>query len=68
LRVPTLVVHGAADPLADASGGKATADTIPGARLKLIPGMGHDIPRELFAELVTELTDHFRQGSPAPRT
>ena len=60
--VPALVIHGEADPLVDPSGGKATAAAIPGARLKLIPGMGHDLPPELFGELVTELTGHFREG------
>jgi pimeloyl-ACP methyl ester carboxylesterase len=60
--VPALVIHGEADPLVDPSGGKATAAAIPGARLKLIPGMGHDLPPELFGELVTELTDHFREA------
>jgi len=66
VRAPALVVHGVSDPLVDPSGGRATAAAIPGARLKLVPGMGHDIPRELFAELVPELTHHFREGIAAP--
>jgi len=66
LAVPTLVVHGEADVLVDPSGGKATAAAIPAARLKLVPGMGHDIPRQLFDELTSELTNHFRQGIAAP--
>lgn len=61
VRVPTLVIHGAADPLVTPSGGRATADAIPGARLKLVPGMGHDLPPELFDELVDDLATHFRQ-------
>jgi pimeloyl-ACP methyl ester carboxylesterase len=61
VRVPTLVIHGAADPLVTPSGGQATADAIPGARLKLVPGMGHDLPPELFGELVDDLSAHFRQ-------
>lgn len=52
LRVPTLVIHGADDPLVTASGGKATADAIPDAELMLIPGMGHDMPRELWPRMV----------------
>lgn len=59
---PTLVVHGEADVLVDPSGGKATAAAIPGARLQLVPGMGHDLPPELFDETVSALVDHFRQG------
>jgi pimeloyl-ACP methyl ester carboxylesterase len=51
VRVPTLVIHGEADPLVDPSGGKATAEAIPGAELKLIPGMGHDLPPAVFDEV-----------------
>ena len=49
LRVPTLVVHGLADKMVHVSGGRSTAAAIPGAELVLIDGMGHDLPRELFA-------------------
>jgi hypothetical protein len=38
--LPTLVIHGVADPMCDVSGGPATADAIPGAELVLIEGMG----------------------------
>jgi len=41
---PTLVIHGAADPLVPAAHGQATADAIPGAQLMLVEGMGHDLP------------------------
>jgi pimeloyl-ACP methyl ester carboxylesterase len=44
LRVPALVVHGQDDPLIDVSGGRATAQAIPGARLLEVPGMGHELP------------------------
>ena len=44
LRVPTLVLHGASDPLIGVSGGEATARAIPGSRLVVVPGMGHDLP------------------------
>jgi pimeloyl-ACP methyl ester carboxylesterase len=60
VRVPTLVIHGEADPLVTPSGGRATAEAIPGAQLKLVPGMGHNLPPELFGELVDELATHFR--------
>jgi pimeloyl-ACP methyl ester carboxylesterase len=52
LRVPALVMHGNADPLVHVSGGRATARAIPGAELVLIPGMGHDLPREMLPTLV----------------
>ncbi len=46
--VPALVIHGLADRLVHVSGGRATAQAIPGAELLLIPGMGHDLPRALW--------------------
>jgi pimeloyl-ACP methyl ester carboxylesterase len=44
LKVPTLVIHGTDDPLVSVEAGKDTAKSIPGARLMLIEGMGHDLP------------------------
>jgi len=55
LEAPTLVIHGKSDPLVNPSGGRATAQAIPGARLKLVDGMGHDLPRSLWSELVEEI-------------
>jgi len=48
LNVPTVVLHGADDPLVPLVGGQATAAAIPGAELRVIPGMGHDLPPALF--------------------
>ncbi|WP_223167099.1 alpha/beta fold hydrolase [Nonomuraea sp. SYSU D8015] len=56
LTVPTLVLHGEADPLIPLEGGRATAAAIPGARLVTYPGMGHDLPRPLWPDIVTEIT------------
>ncbi len=50
--VPTLVIHGEADPLVGVSGGEATAKAVPGAELLVIPGMGHDLPPQLWDEIV----------------
>ncbi|MGD9531278.1 alpha/beta fold hydrolase [Pseudonocardia sp.] len=50
--VPTLVVHGAQDPLVRPSGGRATAAAVPGSRLMMLPGMGHSLPRELWGVVV----------------
>jgi pimeloyl-ACP methyl ester carboxylesterase len=47
ITVPTLVVHGTEDPLMSVVGGKDTAANIPGAELRIIPGMGHDLPMPL---------------------
>jgi pimeloyl-ACP methyl ester carboxylesterase len=57
LDLPTLVMHGRADPLVVWSGGKALAKTIPGARLRVFPGMGHDMPRELWPTFAAEIGD-----------
>jgi pimeloyl-ACP methyl ester carboxylesterase len=52
---PTLVVHGEDDPLVPVSGGRATAAAIPGAELWTVPGMGHDLPRALWPELIDRI-------------
>lgn len=53
--VPTLVVHGLADPLVGASGGLAIARAIPGATFIGHAGMGHDLPRTLWRELARDI-------------
>jgi pimeloyl-ACP methyl ester carboxylesterase len=57
LRVPALVIHGTADTLVDVSGGRATAAAIPGAEVVLVEGMGHDLPRELWADFAERISD-----------
>jgi pimeloyl-ACP methyl ester carboxylesterase len=52
VHVPTTVIHGSRDVLVRPSGGRATARAIPGARLRLIEGMGHDMPRPVYPEMV----------------
>lgn len=51
--VPTLVVHGDADPLISPTGGRATASAVPGAELMLVAGMGHDMPLQVVPGIVT---------------
>jgi pimeloyl-ACP methyl ester carboxylesterase len=58
LRVPTLVIHGLDDTLIDPSGGRRTAELVPGAELLLVPDMGHDRPRELWPTLIDALAAH----------
>lgn len=50
--VPTLVMHGDRDTLIDISGGRRTAELIPGARFAVIEGMGHDYPPQLWSQWV----------------
>ena len=56
LDVPTLVIHGEDDPLVQVEGGRATAAAVPGAELLVIPGMGHNMPRALWPQLVDGIT------------
>ena len=64
LDCPTLVIHGEADRLIDPSGGRATADAIAGSTLKLVPGMGHDLPTPLFGEIADAIAAHAHQRPP----
>ena len=60
--VPTLVVHGSADPLIDVSGGRATAAAVPGAELVVVEGMGHDLPAALWPQVVDAITGLIARG------
>jgi pimeloyl-ACP methyl ester carboxylesterase len=55
LDLPALVIHGKRDVLVNPSGGRATARAIPGARLKMVDGMGHDLPRALWPIFTEEI-------------
>jgi pimeloyl-ACP methyl ester carboxylesterase len=59
ITVPTVVIHGKADKLMRPFGGRAVARAIKGARLVLFDGMGHDLPRELWDDIVGELKTTF---------
>jgi len=61
LRLPTLVLHGEQDPVFRLAAGRATAETIPGARLVTFPGMGHDLPRPLWPRFVAEVASLTRE-------
>jgi pimeloyl-ACP methyl ester carboxylesterase len=65
VQIPTLVIHGGDDMLIDPSGGEATAAAIPGARLEIIEGMGHDYPPELWPRLTALVVDHVRAAEAA---
>ena len=63
---PTVVVHGTKDRLVSPSGGRATAKAIPGARLVRIEGMGHDLPRGAWPQIIGAITENAaRAGQPA---
>jgi pimeloyl-ACP methyl ester carboxylesterase len=63
---PTLVIHGAEDPLIPLSGGQATADSIPGATLLVIEGMGHDLPEGAWPRLVGAISEHTAKAEARP--
>jgi pimeloyl-ACP methyl ester carboxylesterase len=62
VRVPTLVLHGVDDPLVQVAGGVATAEAVPESRLVTYAGMGHDLPRALWPDLVAEISAHARRA------
>lgn len=66
IATPTLVVHGAADTLVPAAAGRDTAANIPGAELKVIEGMGHDLPPELYETVVSAIVANARRARQWP--
>ena len=60
ITVPTLVIHGQDDPLLPIEAGKEVADLIPGARLMVVPRMGHDLPTSSIELFVKEVSSHCR--------
>jgi len=67
LDLPTTVIHGTRDTLIRPSGGRATAGAIPGARLRIFEGMGHDLPSELWPVFADEFADTARRAGWRPR-
>jgi pimeloyl-ACP methyl ester carboxylesterase len=55
LRKPLLVLHGDQDQILRVSAGKATAKAVEGARLVVLPGAGHDLPRPLWPQIAGEV-------------
>ena len=58
IRIPTLVIHGDDDPLVHLKHGVDTASMIPGAKLLMIQGMGHELPPAVWAQVVEAITKH----------
>jgi pimeloyl-ACP methyl ester carboxylesterase len=55
---PTLVIHGKDDPLVPLTGGIDTHEAIPGSRLEIFEGMGHDLPEALWGDIVRLISEH----------
>jgi pimeloyl-ACP methyl ester carboxylesterase len=68
ITAPTIVMHGADDPLVPLAAGRDTADNVKGAELVVIPGMGHDLPPGLyqtFADTIWRAVERSRSPAPA---
>ena len=63
LAVPTLVLHGAADPLVPIEHGRDVAATVPGARLTVIERMGHALPVSMWPQIVDAITTHAKASN-----
>jgi pimeloyl-ACP methyl ester carboxylesterase len=56
--VPTLVIHGDADPLVPLACGVDTADSVPGAKLLVVKGMGHALPISMWPQIIDAIAAH----------
>lgn len=65
VRVPTLVIHGNADPLVPVECGIDVADTVPGAQRLILEGMGHALPITMWPRIVAAIATHAAQAAPA---
>ena len=65
IHAPTVVIHGTKDMLVRPSGGRATAAAIPGARLVMIEGMGHDLPPGAWDRIVDAIVANTRRADAA---
>jgi pimeloyl-ACP methyl ester carboxylesterase len=65
IKAPTLVIHGTVDKMIRPSGGRATAKAIQGARLMMIEGMGHDLPRGVWPQIIDAVAEHARAADGA---
>ena len=60
--MPTTVLHGTADPLFPIGNGQALANAIPGATLRVMEGVGHEFPSQIWDELIREVDRQIRPG------
>jgi pimeloyl-ACP methyl ester carboxylesterase len=62
VRVPTLIIHGDSDPLVSLEAGRDTAESVPGAELKILEGMGHDLPHgAAWHQIAKDIIAHIRK-------
>jgi len=63
LMTPSLVIHGDQDPLVPVESGYATAGALPNSKLKILKGMGHTLPEQLWPEITDGIVDLARTAS-----
>lgn len=63
IEAPTLIIHGQEDPLVPVAGAYDLARHIPGARLEIIRGMGHDLPHALLPTFTRLLVQHTTESA-----
>ncbi len=61
LAVPTLVMHGTLDPLIGIDGGERLAELVPGASFLAIDGLAHDLPVQVWQQVISAVTTHVVQ-------
>ncbi len=66
LTAPTLVIHGERDPLIPVAAGRDTAEAVPGAKLLLLPDVGHALPAASWRRVIDAIAQHARQFEAAP--
>jgi pimeloyl-ACP methyl ester carboxylesterase len=59
---PTLVIHGEEDPILPVQNGKTLASSIFNSRLKILPGVGHELPQQFFGDIIEEITTLAKQS------
>src|SRR3954452_1468825 len=67
IKAPTLVIHGDEDKMIGKSGGRATARAIPGAKLLMIKGMGHDLPRAAWPQMIDAIAANAERAAEPAR-
>jgi pimeloyl-ACP methyl ester carboxylesterase len=65
VRAPTLVIHGKDDILVPIENGRMVAAAVPGARLLELEGMGHDIPKRVWRQVIDAIAETARQATVA---
>ena len=63
LAIPTLVIHGDEDPILPLAHGEATAAAVPGSKLVVLKGVGHDFPASAMDELSEPILAHVKAAS-----